>query len=506
MTTRRWPLAVWAAGGLLFAVLATANAGGYRYGASDQAFYIPVVLRALNPAAFPRDGALIDAQGRLMLLDEAGAAIVRSTGMSLESVFLSGYLLSLALVWIALVLIGTRVFRSPWATVALAAAFTLRHRIPRTSANSFEPYFYPRMLAFGIGLLAISAILHRRLWTAIGLVAAAAVVHITTGMWFAVLIGVAVIVLEPRMRRPAAAAAVASLAVATIAFLGGPLAAASARMDDEWLMALASKDSLFPSDWPLWAWAVNLALPAVLWWIHRRRQASGEATPADGALCWGAVALAATFVASVPLVAAHWTLPTQLQISRVFWLVDFVLLVYMIALLVDWRPGRTMRWPAVAAGILLTISVSRAIYVMRVEFPERSLFEVRVRPSPWQDAMAWLGRGPIGAHVLADPGHAWRYGTSVRVAAGRDVFLEETKDSALAIYSRDVAMRVTERLQAIGNFAELTPERARELAGRYSLDYLVTEASMPLALAYENGTFRVYALNDRHAAGEGDRP
>ena len=42
----------------------------------------------------------------------------------------------------------------------------------------------------------------------------------------------------------------------------------------------------------------------------------------------------------------------------------------------------------------------------------------------------------------ADSGHAWRYGTSVRVSGGRDVFLEETKDSAVAIYSRDVALQL----------------------------------------------------------------
>ena len=55
-----------------FVVLATANAAMYRYGVSDQAFYIPVVARALDPAAFPRDAALIDAQGRLMLADYLG--------------------------------------------------------------------------------------------------------------------------------------------------------------------------------------------------------------------------------------------------------------------------------------------------------------------------------------------------------------------------------------------------------------------------------------------------
>ena len=78
---------------------------------------------------------------------------------------------------------------------------------------------------------------------------------------------------------------------------------------------------------------------------------------------------------------------------------------------------------------------------MFVERPERALFEVRLVESPWQDAMRWMQGQPRDAHVLADPGHAWKYGTSVRVAAERDVFLEEVKDSAVAIYSRDVAIR-----------------------------------------------------------------
>ena len=62
----------------------------YRYGVSDQAFYIPVVTRALDPAAFPRDAALIDAQGRLMLADEVLAGLMRITGASLESLHEAG--------------------------------------------------------------------------------------------------------------------------------------------------------------------------------------------------------------------------------------------------------------------------------------------------------------------------------------------------------------------------------------------------------------------------------
>lgn len=196
MAPPRLPAALWAAAGVLFALLATANAAGYRFGASDQAFYIPAVMRALEPASFPHDAPLIDAQARLMVLDELIAGLVRATGLPLDTLFLAGYLISLGLIWLALVLIGVRVYTSPLLVLALGAAFTMRHRIARTSANSFEPYFHPRMLAFGIGMLAIAALLRRRGWLAVALVAAAALVHVTTAIWFAVAIGVALATLD----------------------------------------------------------------------------------------------------------------------------------------------------------------------------------------------------------------------------------------------------------------------------------------------------------------------
>src|SRR6185436_1315621 len=135
-----WPAAVWWAGGVAFAILATANAAGYRYGASDLAFHIPAVVRALDPGSFPRDAPLIDAQGHLMLADDALAWVVRLTGLPLDLTFFGAYLLSLVLLWLGVVLVGRRAFASPWLIVALGAALTLRHRIPQTSVNSFEPY------------------------------------------------------------------------------------------------------------------------------------------------------------------------------------------------------------------------------------------------------------------------------------------------------------------------------------------------------------------------------
>ena len=43
----------------LFVVLATLNSAGYRYGASDQALYVPSVLLKMDPALYPQDRVLI---------------------------------------------------------------------------------------------------------------------------------------------------------------------------------------------------------------------------------------------------------------------------------------------------------------------------------------------------------------------------------------------------------------------------------------------------------------
>lgn len=486
-------MAVWVAGGALFMLLATANGAGYRYGVSDQAFYIPVVARALDPELFPRDASLIDAQGRLMVVDEILAGLARSTGISLEHLFLAGYVVSLGVIWAGLVLIGTRVYHNPWAVAALGAAFTMRHRIPRTSANSFEPYFHPRMLAFGLGTLAVAALLRRRAWLAVGLVAACALIHITTAIWFAVLVGVALAILDTQLRTLVMGGASAAVLVLLWATTAGPLRAALVTMDEVWMQAVASKDSLFANDWPPWAWLANLGLLGLLWWAHRWRARRRVATPEDTALVWGTTTLVALFLVTLPAVAAGLSLAVQFQISRVFWLVDFVALVYVIAAAAD--SSRTvMSRAAMVALLLVALSTIRGTYVMLVERPDRALFQVQLPDSPWEDAMRWAARQPRDIHVLADPGHASKYGTSVRVSAERDVLVEDVKDSALAIYSRDVAVRVVDRITAVGDFAALTADRSRDLARRYDLDYLVTDADLALPLAYRNTQFRIYSL------------
>jgi hypothetical protein len=476
---------------LPFTLLATGNSAGYRYGASDLAFYGPVVMRELDPQLFPRDAPVIDAQGRLTLMDESVAAIARATTSDLSVLFLSLYVAGLGLIALAGSIIGAQLYRSRWTTVALLAALTLRHAIPRTGANSLEAYFHPRQLAFGFGALAVAAFLAGRTWAVLAALAAAAALHPTAALWFVVWMGAAAVQVDRRMRGLTVASAVVAAAAAVWAFADGPLAGRLVTMDAAWLDAIADKEYLFPLRWPAAAWLVNLAYAPLIWLVYRWRVRRARTHPRERALVVGCLALVAVFALAVPFNARHTALAIQLQPARVFWLLDFLAVIYAAWALAE--AGGTAVRPRAAALVLLVLSVVRAVYVMEVEFPGRRLFETTV-PGDWGRVSAWAQTTPKDSGWLADPAHASRYGTSLRMAGRRDVFVEAVKDGAIGMYDRSVALRTRQRLQEIGDFAALSAPRARELGAAYDLDYVITEADLPLPLAFQSGAIRVYRL------------
>jgi hypothetical protein len=480
--------------GLAFALLATLNSGGYRYGASDQAFYIPAIERHLDPSLFPRDRGLIDSQSRLFFLDEAIAAASRAFGADLPTFFALGYLVTLALLCFAVYRLGRTYFVSPWTVAALLAALTLRHRIAKTGANTLEGYFHPRQLAFAAGILAIDAVLRGRSPWAIALVGLAGLVHPTTGVFFAVWVGVALAVSDPKMRPVLLSLGAVGVAAGAFFLWRGPLGLQT--MDEAWTRTLADKDYVFPTAWAAGTWLVNLLYPVAIagsYWIRSRR---GVALSREAGVVAGCLVLILLFAASLPFVAGRVALAVQLQVSRVFWMADLLATIYVIWWACEAGASRLLpqaRRARLVAVLLIASASVRGWYVLRVEHPGRPLAQAALPNDDWTQASRWLRTAtPPGAHVLADPGHAWRYGTSLRVSA---VFLEDVKDGSIGMYDRGVALRVAERRLAMGDFSQLTVERLHELAARYDLSYLVTEQPQPLPEVWRNARFRIYRLN-----------
>jgi hypothetical protein len=264
-------------------------------------------------------------------------------------------------------------------------------------------------------------------------------------------------------------------------------------MDPAWLSVLAEKDYLFPREWPAYAWAANLAYPIVVLLIYRRRRARGAAVPGEGPFVAGLLGLVALFALSVPLTMIRMALAVQMQVTRVFWILDFAAAAYIAWWLLDDRLRHRRAGGFVVIGLLAAASIGRGAYLTS---RDRHLVSMELPNSPWVEAMEWLKRAPSSWYVLADPGHAWKYGVSVRLAAEKDTLVEAGKDSALAMYDRRIAMAVADRLAALREFDRLGDAELRALGARYGLDVAIVDASRRLSLPelHRNEQFVVYRL------------
>jgi hypothetical protein len=399
LITRKLVLAAAAA---TFCLVAILNCGGYRYGTGDQAFYVPAVVQHLRPNLFPRDRSILHVQDRLMVSDDAIAAVARTTGASLPVLFFGAYLAGMALLFAAVVAIGRTVYRSWWTIALLAALMTLRHRITQTGANSLEAYFQPRMLAFALGACAIAAYLRGRGVMALAIVGLAFLLHPTTALWFGIWIAAALAVSDRRWRTPIGALAGAAALAAAWAATMGPLRGHLVTMDPAWASALAGKDYIFPSDWNASFWLVNLSyLPVAAGICHMRRR-RGIATARECGLVAGGAALVGLFVLVWPLMLAGVALALQLQVSRVFWMLDFLAAIYIAWLLAEAPASPAVRRAVVA--VFVAIAVGRGLYVWRAEHAGEPIARVALPHDDWQDAMSWISRTPPDTRIRGTHG------------------------------------------------------------------------------------------------------
>ena len=495
-----------AVGAAVFCTLLTFNSGGYRYGVSDQAFYIPVLLDQMTPELFPHDSELIAAQDTFFLFDDWFAWLVQLTGVSLPLAFLGGFLVTLALLYTAVVGMGRLLHRSWWTVSGFVVLMTARHQIPYTAVNSVESYFHPRMLAFAIGLSATTLFLAGRSRAALLVAVLALLAHPTTGLWFVLLIAAAAVVSDKPATKPLVAWGGAA-AVGVVLAVAVPLRDQLAPMDATWRQVLEMKRYLVVPGWGVTAWLSNLAIAAFTFALYAYRHALGVASRREGALIAGCGVLFGLFLVSAPFSYAGIALAVQLQFNRVFWLFDVVGVAYLAWLLVESplniRHIRRIRRPGGVIGgrprravvvVLLLLSLWRGGYRVLVERAGQPIVQVQLAETEWHDVMRWASMQPVGTHFLADPGHAGRYGVSVRAASGRDVYLELIKDTGIAIYSSDIAHRIARRVSDIGDFERLTAERARALARHYAIDFLITERPLDLPVAHRTGPFVVYDL------------
>ena len=57
-----------------------------------------------------------------------------------------------------------------------------------------------------------------------------------------------------------------------------------------------------------------------------------------------------------------------------------------------------------------------------------------------------------------------------------------------------IALRTRDRLRRVALFTQMSADELRDVGRDYQLDYLISEAEMPMPLVYQSGLIRVYRL------------
>jgi hypothetical protein len=344
---------------------------------------------------------------------------------------------------------------------------------------------------FGLGLIAVGTFLRGRFTLTALLVLAAGAVHPTAALWFGLWLAAAAVLLHERLRRWLLAAAVPAGLLAAWALTAGPLEGRLGVMDDDWLRMIAEKSYLFPLEWPAHAWILNLGYLPVIGVIYWKRSRAGLVNTRERALTLGSCALAGAFGLALVLQAFKIQLAFQLQPARLFLMFDFLATIYVVWAAAE-GPFPHLRRAQLVALVIIAFSVARGGYVI-VE-GRRPLVQLTIPDDDWGRVMAWARTTDRRSGWLADPLHASLYGTSLRLAAERDVCVEALKDVALGIYDREIARRTDERMRLLAHFLDISAGEALAIGGKYDLDYFVAEKRLALPVVFESGALRVYRL------------
>ncbi len=240
---------------------------GYHPAIEDAEFYLPSVIKHLNPALYPFNDQYFLLHARMTLFDDIVAASMRITHLPLDWTILLWHLACIFLFLLGCWRIARVCFRSelaPWGSVALVAAL-LTIPVAGTALYIMDQYLNPRdMSTAAIVLLLAEAMRRRFVLSAIGMVLVAAIHPLMSVFGIALL--VLLFIEFQRMSVSVSRVAPATVTTALLLFPWDLFSPPSPIYRD----LLAKNISYFLVTrwhWPEW---LGIVVPLLmLWWIER---------------------------------------------------------------------------------------------------------------------------------------------------------------------------------------------------------------------------------------------
>lgn len=476
---------------LLLLTFAAVVIHGYHYGVQDQFLYVPAIKQHADPGLYPRGGDIFQVHTRVMVLDDLVALSMRATGLPADWAVFLWHLLSLYILLFACLQVSRGCFRdraAQWAAV-VAVAVMLTLEVGATLLFLADEYLHPRTLATAFLLLALAAVLDRKIVAALLWIAAAALLHPT--MAAAGALHLVFIAWRPP-KTPATtmqpAAGFAAAALLSLPLLGGG--------NDAWREVLATRWYLYPLQWPWYAWLGVAAPIALLAWFARLEQGSGGPVShiSRRLIASGLVGVAAGVMISITP-GLERLVPTEpMRTLHLFTL----LTVLLGGGILGQRVLRDL--PARWALVFLPLGAAMFVPQLLVLYPRSPHIEWpgRIARNDWTEAFEWVRQNtPHDAYFVLGPRYQEADGEDFhdfRSLAERSALADYSKDRGVVANWPELAPAWHEQVRDRDNWEQFTAADFARLKEKYGVTWAILEAARAdagLDCPYRNASVRV---------------
>jgi hypothetical protein len=457
---------------------------GYHPGVEDDGVYLPAIKRHLNPQLYPHDFEFFTLQLQATIFDKLIAGSIRLSHVPVGVGVLLWHFASIFLLLWGCWQISRRCFNEPhvqWAAVG-SVAVLLTMPVAGTALYLGDQYLHPRLLATGVIVGAIVAILDRKYLLAAACLAIAFLIHPLMASF-----GVSYCVfLAWKARAPGD--------TTLLAFLF-PLGWILEPTSDAWRVAALTRDYYFLSNWQWYEWLGVFAPLIFLWWFRRIGARGGSSVVAHitSRLVWYGM-----FQLVVALIIM---LPASLQRLKPLQPMRFLHGLYLIFVLISGGLiGRHILRRHISRWLLFFVPLGLLMfYAQRQTFPASPHLELPGTAShnPWIEAFAWIQQNtPVDSYFALDPYYMQRPDEdfhSFRALAERSALADYVKDPSVATQVPRLAPRWLEQVQAQEGWRHFQTSDFQRLKARFGVDWIVLERSaLPgMDCPYHNQLLRV---------------
>jgi hypothetical protein len=482
--------------------------------------YLAGIKRVLNPALYPYSSEFVQGHLRFSLFAPAVAAVVRWSGVGLETMLLLIYVASIWLTLAAGWMLACRCFPSrkerTGAVGLLAMWLTLP--IAGTSLMLMDPYVTARSISTPCTLLALVGMLdfvmsvrerERWQWSGLALgataLAVAGVMHpLMAAYGFGCGLALGTTIPERRGMRIAAVSALCATAMMVAAVLqmeAQPESAAYYRV-------AMSRYYWFLSQWQ-WYELVGLAAPlAILAAVMGRSRRTGDRARAALAQMGLAVGVIAVIVAAVFAREGSAThLVARLQPLRIFQQVYVLMILFVGAVLTGWMGRRPLRWTGMF-GLLAVVmfAVDRQTFPASAHLEMPQLLEVDQNTNAWVQAFRWIrANTPVNAVFAMDADYITRPGEDAqgfRAIAERSALPDYSKDGGEAAITPSLTSAWTAGQNAQANLSERSDSERMAALAPEGVGWVILQrgAATSFACDYANAAVKVCRLPSADSA------